>query len=221
MFEQIENPPSKDTELATSPKEASEDLPKNPPQQQTEEHPKNPEQQPSEEGPEEEEENKKTVTEENWPHKSAKEDDNSDSLRDEQQLNESVDRPKDNKNPRNGIDKNPRIGNDKNARNVPLESDQLEPFLVRLEHDPKTQLNFWTSLENYHLENWLHPFDRRSSMEDFLNNWLLARVPWLDFQQTFERLQQRYIKTEAKNANFTYFPRGFGGMRRQGKIQRR
>ncbi|KAL5736104.1 hypothetical protein ACOSQ2_030892 [Xanthoceras sorbifolium] len=106
MFEQIENPPTKDTELATSPKEASEDLPKNPPQQQTEEHPKNPEQQPSEE-----------------------EDDNSDSLRDEQQLNESVDRPKDNKNPRNGIDKNPRIGNDKNARNVPLESDQLEPFL--------------------------------------------------------------------------------------------
>ncbi|KAL5804295.1 hypothetical protein ACOSQ3_031095 [Xanthoceras sorbifolium] len=197
MSEQIENPPNKETEMATSQEEASEDQPENPPQQHTEEQPKNPEQQPSAEGPEEVEENKKTVTEENRPHKSAKEDDDSNSLRDEKQLNESVDRAKYYKNPRNGNDKNPRTGDDKNPRNVPLESDQLEPFLVKLEHDPKTQLNFWTGLRDYRRINGVYPFERETAMEDFLNNWLLARVPLLEFQQTFQRLRQRYTTTEA------------------------
>ncbi|KAL5737811.1 hypothetical protein ACOSP7_030572 [Xanthoceras sorbifolium] len=96
-----------------------------------------PEEQYSEEQPEEEEEeegNKKTVTEEKRPHESAKKNDDSDSQRDEKKLKESVDGAKD----------------DKNPRNVQLEADQLKPFLVRLEHDPETQLSFWTGMRDYH-----------------------------------------------------------------------
>ncbi|KAL5802633.1 hypothetical protein ACOSQ4_030938 [Xanthoceras sorbifolium] len=171
MSEQIENPPNKETEMVTSQEEASEDQPENPPQQHSVEQPEE----------KEEEENKKTVTEEKRLHESAKEDDDSDSQRGDKKSKQSVDSDKD----------------DKNPRNVPLESDQLEPFLVRLEHDPETQLSFWTGLENYRREKGVYPFDIQTSMEDFLNNWLLVRVPWLDFQQTFQRLRQNYTTTGA------------------------
>ncbi|KAL5736095.1 hypothetical protein ACOSQ2_030883 [Xanthoceras sorbifolium] len=143
-----------------------------------------PEEQHSEEQPEEEEEeegNKKTVTEEKRPHESAKKNDDSDSQRDEKKLKENVDGAKD----------------DKNPRNVQLEADQLKPSLVRLEHDPETQLSFWTGMRDYHRINGVYPFERQTAMEDFLNNWLLARVLLLDFQQAFQRLRQRYTTTGA------------------------
>ncbi|KAL5804288.1 hypothetical protein ACOSQ3_031088 [Xanthoceras sorbifolium] len=157
--------------MATSPEEAREEQPENPPQKHSEVQPEE----------EEEEENKKAVTEENRPHESAKEDEESDSHRDEKKPKESVDDDKD----------------DRNPRNVPFESNQLEPFLERLERDPKTQMSFWTGLENYRLESGVYPFDRQASMEDFLNNWLQVGVPWLDFQQTFQRLRQGYTSTGA------------------------